>query len=140
MQLTDSALSSINQFSLAGPTRVRSYSSNQFSADTAIYTGVDWVFNAPEFLDITMFGVNVRQAVQPLLFVDAAWGEAKSLDPRNDDTRGELYGAGFGLQISYKTTFQGNLQFAFPLDEKFSPDVDVESDDVKLVFDFQYSF
>lgn len=140
LQLTDSALSSINQFSLAGPTRVRSYSSNQFSADTAFYTGVDWVFNAPEFLDFTLLGVNVRQAVQPLLFIDAAWGEAITLDPRNDDITGELYGTGFGLQISYKSTFQGNLQFAFPLNEKFSSDIDIESDDYKLVFDFQYSF
>lgn len=81
MQYTDSALSSINQYALAGPTRVRAYQSNQFSADSAIYLGVDWIFNAPGFLDLEIGGVNLRSVVRPFLFVDASWGKRWRWNP-----------------------------------------------------------
>lgn len=140
IQYADSPLSSINQFSLSGPARVRAYNVNQFSSDNAFYTGIDWIFNAPEFFNFSIGDSNFRKMVRPFLFLDASWGEAKSLVEGDDDVTGQLYGIGMGLQFSYLNKVQGNLQFAFPVKEKFSTKVDVLKDDVKLVFDFQYSF
>lgn len=141
LQYTESALSSINQYSLAGPTRVRAYNSNQFSADSAIYMGVDWILNAPDFFDLKIGQSNLKSMVRPFLFLEAAWGGTRSLISNVDDATGQLMGAGFGFQFSYLNDFQGNLQFAFPLKEDFSSeDVVVPEEDYKIVLDAQYSF
>lgn len=141
LQYTDSALSSINQYALAGPTLVRAYEPNQFFADQGIYAGIDWIFNAPGFLDMTIGGINLKDIMRPFLFLDASWGQVKSLVDLDDDETGQLVGAGIGLQFSHGDKFQGNLQLAFPLEEKFSSvDVMVADDESRLVFDFQYRF
>ncbi len=126
----DAALSSINQYSLAGPTRVRAYESSQFSADNAIYTGVDWVLNAPDFFDWEIGNSNFKNIAQPFLFLEASWGETLSIAKNVDDITGQLLGAGIGLQISYSNVLQGNLQLAFPLDEDFSSD-EIESAEIR---------
>lgn len=141
IQYASSPLSSINQFSLAGPTRARGYEVNQFSADHAVYMGVDWIFNAPEFLDIAIGGSSWKNIVHPFIFMDASWGKALSLIENTDHSTGQLIDAGFGLQFSYLNNLQGNLQLAFPIDENFSSsDINVGDDSVKMVFYFQYSF
>lgn len=141
LQYASSNLSSINQYALAGPTKVRAYPVNQFSADHAVYTGLDWIFNAPGFFDLNIGDSNLRDMLQPFIFIDAAWGQVIAQLDGDPDTTGELYDAGFGFQFSYKNDISGNLQFAFPLKEKFSSEgVEVTEDNFKLVFDFQYSF
>jgi len=141
LQFTDSPLASINQQSLAGPTRVRAYAVNQFSADNAFYSGVDWVFDAPDFLGITKGDSNWQNIIQPFLFLDAAWGEALSLVAGDKASTAQLYGAGFGFKFSYKSNLRSNLQFAFQLEEDFSlPSIEVPEDDYKIVLDAQYSF
>lgn len=139
LQYTDSALSSINQFSLATPTRLRAYESGLFSADQAFYNGVDWVFNAPDLFDFELFAVNLAEVARPFVFLDAGWGKSVSLVSTIDDETATLLDAGLGLQFSYRNRFQGNLQLAFPLAEDFSADVE-SSGDTRLVFDFQYNF
>ncbi len=140
-QYTESSLSSINQFSLAGPTRARGYQSNQFSADNALYFGLDWIFNAPQFLDIDIGGSNWRKILSPYLFMDVSWGEVISLVEGNSNSTGQLTDIGIGLQYSYRNHISGNLQFAFPVSESFSDDtITVPDDNVRVVFDFQYSF
>ncbi len=141
VQLSGSALSSINQYSLAGPTKVRAYEINQFSADNAIYTGVDWVFDAPDIFNWEIGDTNFRNIAQPFLFLEASWGETKSLVDQVDDVTGQLLGAGIGLQFSYLNVLHGNFQLAFPLAEDFSSaDIEVSNSDVKVVLDVQYSF
>lgn len=141
MQFADTGLSSINQFSLAGPSRVRGYPANQFSADNAIYTGVDWIFNSPQMFDMTIGSANLKDILKPIIFLDVAYGEVKSLVDGVDDDTGQLSSAGFGFQFSHKNQLNGNLQFAFPLKDNFSsPDIFVPDDGARLVFDFQYSF
>ncbi len=140
-QYASSSLSSINQFSLAGPTRTRGYQSNQFSADNAIYLGIDWIFNAPEFMDIDIGDSNWRKILSPYLFMDISWGEVISIDDVTGNSNGQLMDVGFGLQYSYRQQITGNLQFAFPVNESFSDDaITVPDDNVRVVFDFQYSF
>jgi hemolysin activation/secretion protein len=141
LQGASSALSSINQYSLASPSRVRAYPVNQYAADNAVYTGVDWIFTAPKFLDIQVGGESLRKILSPFIFMDAAWGQVISLDITKDNNTGQLFGAGFGFQFSYHNNFHGNFQFAFPLSEKFTDtEIIVPDDNFKLVFDLQYSF
>jgi len=141
LQYASSPLSSISQFSLAGPTRARGYPVNQFSADNAVYLGLDWLFDAPEFFDWRIGESNLRNIVQPFLFVDTAWGEVLSLVDGQDNNTAKLLDGGFGFQFTYLNKVKGNLEFAFPLHENFSsPDVTAPPDNFKLVFDVQYSF
>lgn len=142
LQYTDSALSSISQFSLGGPTRMRGYPVNQFSADSAVYIGFDWVFNLPSWLDFS-FGDNLslKKLAQPFLFADASHGIRKSLKLDEDDVEATLYDAGFGFRLFYTDKVQGNLQFAFPIKQDFSdPELELEDDSMRVVFDLQYSF
>src|SRR5690625_6215444 len=46
-QYSGESLSSINQFSLAGPRRARAYALNTFYADDGAHIGADWIFRAP---------------------------------------------------------------------------------------------
>jgi hemolysin activation/secretion protein len=141
LQYTDSALSSINQFSLAGPTRVRAYPNSQFASDFGFYAGLDWVFNAPAFLDVAFAGSNLQQILQPFVFLDVAQGETVALLQGVDGVTGKLIGAGIGVQFSYQNQFRGNFQLAFPIEDSFSStSITVPEDSSRLVFDFQYSF
>jgi len=141
LQYASSALSSINQYSLAGPTRARAYPVNQFAADNAAYMGLDWIFNAPAFFDMPVGGSNLRKMLQPFIFFDASWGQALTTVSGEDDQTGQLFNAGLGFQFNYMSNIHGNIQFAFPVNESFSnSEIDVPDDSFKLVFDFQYSF
>lgn len=141
LQYASSPLSSINQYALAGPSKVRGYPVNQFSADNAVYMGLDWLFNAPDILDISFADSNLKDMIKPFIFIDGAWGQTLSLVDESDDSTGQLFDAGFGFQFSYLNNIQGNLQFAFPVSEKFSLDeIQPPEDSVKFVFDLQYSF
>ncbi|VAW89604.1 hypothetical protein MNBD_GAMMA18-2471, partial [hydrothermal vent metagenome] len=51
LQYSGTNLSAIARFSLAGPTRVRGFAPNFFTADDALYLGTDWVFNSPDIFD-----------------------------------------------------------------------------------------
>ncbi|MCP3690362.1 MAG: ShlB/FhaC/HecB family hemolysin secretion/activation protein [Gammaproteobacteria bacterium] len=141
LQYTDSALSSINQYALAGPTRVRAYDSNQFSADRAVYTGVEWVLGAPDFFDWEIGDSNFGNIAKPFVFLDVSWGEAFSLVEGLSGVTGQLLGTGIGLQFSYENVLQGRFQLAAPLGADFNTDdIEAPDDNYKLVFDVQYSF
>ena len=141
LQYASSPLSSISQFTLAGPTKARGYPINQFSADNALYLAVDWVFEAPEFFDMRIGHSNLRNIARPFVFADASWGEVLSLVDSVENGTGQLVDVGFGIQFSYLASVRGNVQLAFPVSEDFSSDdIDVPNDSVKLVMDIQYSF
>lgn len=141
-QFSDNPLSSLSQFSLGGPNRTRAYPIDQFSADTGIYSGLEWVFNIPDIFDFGLFSdVRFGKITQPFFFLDAAYGINKTLDLTNDDATASLLGAGLGFKFAYLNAFKGNLQFAFPIKHKFENSNIVDIDDsMKVVFDFQYSF
>ena len=142
LQFTQSALSSISQFTMGGPTRTRGYPVDQFSADNAVYMGIDWVLNFPSWLDFNLTdSLSLKKVAQPFFFADAAYGVKKALKATNEDSEATLYDVGFGFRIFYQNTFQGNLQFAFPISHDFT-DLELEEPDsgMRLVFDFQYSF
>lgn len=139
-------LSSIVRFSVAGPSRVRGFQPNYYSADDAIYTGVDWVFNSPDILDVDVAGVNLQEFIKPVLFMDYGWGRQNALEISSSsasepDVTGLLGDVGVGIQFSHGIQFRGNLQVAFPVVKKFSDSSVVpEEESMRVIFDLQYGF
>ncbi len=140
-QYSGNALPSAEQNALASPTKVRAYPVNQFSTDSSLYLGTEWVFNTPELFKSDWLRVhNISHKLQPLFFIDAASG-IQNTTSEADDVTGTLVDAGFGLQYDIGRHIHGNLQFAFPLKDKFSIDsISAPDDRLKIVFDFQYQF
>lgn len=142
LQYAGKKISSIARSALAGPTRVRGYSSDVFSADDTLLFGVDWVFNAPDLFDFKLFGeLSFKDIAKPFVFADFGYGKQYSVVDIAPDITSQLADVGFGLQIAHKDKFSGNLQFAFPILDKFSDaDISIKKESVRVVFDFQYKF
>jgi hemolysin activation/secretion protein len=141
LQYSGTNLSAIARFSLAGPTRVRGFSPSFFTADDALYLGVDWVFNSPDMLDIQIGPVNLKSFVKPFVFFDYAYGKQYEIAAEEDPT-GQLADVGVGLQFSHGYKFSGNLQLGYKILDQFT-DLDggqPKADDARLLFDMQYSF
>ena len=141
MQVSGSALSSISQFSLGGPTQARGFPVSQFSGDDGFILGLDWLLNAPQFSDYTIANVNLRDMLGPFVFADVAYGVAKSLTDDVKDSTAKLADVGAGVQLSYGK-FKGNILLALPVYSDFSSSElnDSVEDSPRLVFDMQYSF
>jgi len=139
LQFSDNALPSAEQSAIASPTKLRAYPVNQFSTDSSLYLGLEWVFNTPEFIKFDWFKVrNLHQKIQPLFFIDAASGIQVSINGA-EDTKGTLSDIGFGIQYGFGRHISGNLQFAFPLSDDFNTTaITVPDDNFRIVFDFQY--
>lgn len=141
IQFTDKPLPAAEQSALAGPTIVRAFPVNQFSGDSTAYVGLEWVFNSPQIFMFDYFRArNMTQKMQPFFFLNASYGIQYALQG-SEDKDASLADYGFGVQYGYGKHISGNLQFAFPLKDKFSDDsFSVPDDSFKLVFDLQYRF
>lgn len=137
-------LSSIVRFQLGGSNKARAYSPSLFSADDAFYLGIDWVFNSPDFMDVTVFDtVNLKKFIKPFVFLDYAYGKQQAIAGvvGSESVEANISNWGFGLQFSHANKFTGNLMVAFPIEAKASVDEVMPDDpDNRIVFDFQYSF
>jgi hemolysin activation/secretion protein len=140
-QYTDAALPPVEQFSLGGPNVVRAFAVNQYSADSVFYTGADWIFSVPRFLNFKISeNLHFANLVQPFIFIDYAYGE---LNPFGDVSKehADLAGYGVGLQLNYKGGIAGNLQIAKPVSSGFSNETVAEPEhDWRIVADLQYVF
>ena len=141
LQYTDKPLPAAEQSALAGPTVVRAFPVNQFSGDSSLYLGLEWVFNSPQLLMFDYFRArNIAQKMQPFFFLNVSHGIQYAL-LGDEDQDASLADAGLGIQYGYGRHVSGNLQLAFPVEDKFSDDsVTAPDDSYKLVFDFQYRF
>jgi len=142
LQYSGINLSPIVRYSLAGPTRVRAFSPSIFTADDAVYLGVDWLFNSPGWFDFNVTkSINFKQVTKPFLFADYSYGIQHSLVGGESDATASLADAGFGLQFSSGNNFSGNLMVAFPVSQNIKgTTVTPETKNYRIVFDFQYSF
>ena len=142
LQYAGKKISSITRSALAGPTKVRGYSSDVFSADDSLVLAVDWVFNAPELFDFKLFSdTSFKDIAKPFIFADTAYGKQYSVVSISPNVTSQLVDVGFGLQLAHTNKFSGNLQFAFPLDDKFSDsNIVIQDKSTRIIFDFQYKF
>lgn len=140
-QYSNESLSSVNQMSLAGPTTVKAFPINTFSADSGVYAGVEWVFDKASFLDFTLGETNLSDVMQPYLFIDSAYGIQRSLTSSDSDIDAVLVDAGLGLRLNLSQSMSGNVQFAFPVEKSFSADSFDEKDHgMQVIFNLQYTF
>lgn len=127
---------SVNQFSLAGPTRSRGYRTNTFFADDGVHLGADLVFEGPSLW-------NIRQYLQPYLMADASYGIAHLTDPYSDRSEREhatLFSAGLGCKIFWRN-LRGNFSVGYPLETEIPNNPEAaEMKDPKWYFDMQYTF
>lgn len=140
-QYASSALPPVEQFALGGPNVVRAYATNQYSADTMVYAGADWIFSVPRFLDFEISGgLRFSNIAQPFLFVDYAYGRLNSFGDVGSQNAA-LSGFGVGMQFNYKNVIASNLQIAKPISSKFSEESAAEADkNWRLLLDVQYVF
>lgn len=141
-QYAGTPLASVNQYSLAGPTRARGYAVNEYYADDAAYLGVDWIFKGPSFNNLTFGGERFENLMQPFVFLDYSYGKAYPFEQGGEGTEAQLVDAGFGIKLNYLTKFRGNLVFAIPINGKNTSLEEGEEpgDGMNLYFDLQYGF
>jgi hemolysin activation/secretion protein len=140
LQYSGTNLSPIARFSLAGPLRARGFAPNFFTADDALYLGIDWVFDSPDILDVQVGQVNLKEFARPFLFFDYGYGKQYTLASGEENTTGQLANVGVGLQFSYGYNFSGNLQLAYKVLNQFTGIAEPEADNKRLLFNMQYSF
>ncbi|MCF6338535.1 MAG: ShlB/FhaC/HecB family hemolysin secretion/activation protein [Gammaproteobacteria bacterium] len=142
LQYSGTSLSAIARFSLSGPTRVRGFSPSFFTADDALYLGTNWVFNSPDIFDVQIGSFNFKSFAKPFVFADYGYGKQYEPDgSKEKDPTGQLANVGAGLQFSHSYNFSGNLQLAYKILDQFT-DISAQpkADDIRLLFDMQYSF
>jgi hemolysin activation/secretion protein len=141
-QYAGTPLASVNQYSLAGPTRARGYAVNEYYADDAAYLGVDWIFKGPSFNNLTFGGERFENLMQPFVFLDYSYGKAYPFEQGGEGTEAQLVDAGFGIKLNYLTKLRGNLVFAIPINGKNTSLEAGEKpgDGMNLYFDLQYGF
>ena len=142
LQYSGTNLSAIARFSLAGPTRVRGFSPSFFTADDALYLGTDWLFNSPDIFDIQIASINLKSLAKPFVFFDYGYGKQYEISSGKKDPTGQLADIGIGLQLSHGYKFSGNLQLSYKILEQFTDNINqqAKADNMRLLFDMQYSF
>jgi hemolysin activation/secretion protein len=140
-QYAGTRLASSNQFSIAGPTRARGFSVNEFYADDSAYLGADLVFKGPSLHDYKLAGESFSNLVQPFIFTDLTYGYNNRLDTFSaiDETLADV---GVGFKFSYQENVRGNLVLALPVAASGSAFTDTKTPDkgVNIYFDFQIGF
>ena len=158
-QFSDTSLSEVLQFGVAGPTRARGFTVNEFYADDAIFVGSDLVFAGPSLGGYTIAGEKFEDVIQPFVFLDMGYGRNNALIAGDDDVTTYLVDAGVGVKIVFTEGLRGNLSLAMPvaaensaleaqrkLDQEEGVNDDSEKidytpgDGLKLYFDLQYGF
>jgi len=132
-QYAGTALNSINQFSLAGPSRARGYALNVFYADDGVQVGVDWIFPG--------FG-RLGDYVQPMVFADYGFGVSYDMRQGIEDIEAELSNVGLGARLNFGRKLRGSVSVANPVSSRNTGLEEGESmdDGVRMYFDLQYSF
>lgn len=136
------ALASINQYSLAGPTRTRGYVVNEYFADDAAYFGADWIFKGPGLNGFKIAGERFDNLFQPYLFIDYGYGVAHPFEDGSEKTQAHLADIGPGIKFNYKSNTRANLIFAFPIYARNSAlkSGEKSGEGMNLYFDVQYAF
>jgi len=114
-QSTDVEISPLEQFSLAGPDKVRAYPVGQILSDVGQFASLQYQVQAPGFSSKPgPFSRQWGDLLQLALFADYAHG-ASAEDGSDDD---EISGWGAGIQFGIAGSFQFLLEGATPLSSR----------------------
>lgn len=144
-QYAEGAVPSTNQFSLAGPNKMRGLAINQYNSDTGLYGALDWVFNAPAFFTFELGGEKLSDILQPYVFYEVAYGDATPPEA-GEGTWAGVTDIGFGFKLSLRDRFRAGLSYARVIN--YLQDVGLPRklkeqdlpDQNNVYFEMQYSF
>lgn len=118
-QSTDTEISPLEQFALAGPDKVRAYPVGQILHDTGEFLSLEYSVQAPGFARKPgPFSRQWGDLLQLSLFADYAHG-ANAEDSTDDD---EISGWGAGMRFGVAGTFQFLLEGATPISSREAND------------------
>ena len=114
-QYSDDVLTSLEQYAMGGPNSVRAYPVSEYLRDSAFFTSIEWVMNAPGFADQPAFGGrNWGEMLQFSVFIDYANGELNNAPAILDDDV-EISGAGLSFDFRPTDNFFVRVDVATPL-------------------------
>lgn len=139
VQYAEKFLSSVEQFSLGGPTAVRAFGVSDVSVDSGAYAGVELFFDIPfdpiGKLD-AMFNLPF-DPIKPFVFLDYAYGVA--LRPGGGDGKdARILGYGLGFRVNWSGKGTANLIFATPKFSQFDDDFSNAQGKSRVYFDVNY--
>ena len=110
-QYTEYFLSSVEQFSLGGPTGVRAFGVSDVSVDSGAYAGFEVHFDLP--VDVMDALKLPFEPLRPYLFYDYAYGVSRGLEGAQDFDA-HISGWGAGFRLNWPGMFTANVVFARP--------------------------
>jgi hemolysin activation/secretion protein len=110
-QYAEKFLSSVEQFSLGGPTAVRAFGVSDVSVDSGAYAGFELFFDFP-FSPVARFNMPL-DPLKPFVFYDYAYGVTRALGS-GSDRDAVIKGYGLGLRVSWPGVGVANLILAKP--------------------------
>ena len=134
-QYAEQFLSSVEQFSLGGPTAVRAFTVSDVSVDSGIYAGLEVYFDLP-FDPMSRFNLPL-DPLKPFIFFDYAYGVARRSGGDNKDAY--IKGYGLGVRISWPGKAVANLVFAKPRSAYFDDNFIEAEGESRIFFDFLYT-
>jgi hemolysin activation/secretion protein len=134
-QYSPKFLSSVEQFSMGGPSAVRAFSVSDVSVDSGAYLGAEIFFDLP--IDpIARFNLPL-EPIKPFAFYDYAYGVARR-PGGGDDLDAQIKGYGLGLRATWPGRGNLNLVFATPQSSAFDNDFSVVEGESRIYFDLLY--
>jgi len=135
VQYAEKFLSSVEQFSLGGPTAVRAFGVSDVSVDSGAYAGLELFFDLP--IDVMGKLRLPLDPIKPFLFYDYAYGVARQ-PGGGDDKDGTIKGYGFGLRVNWADHGTANLIFATPRSANFEDEFSAAEGKSRVYFDINY--
>ncbi len=134
-QYSPKFLSSVEQFSMGGPSAVRAFSVSDISVDSGAYMGMELFFDLP--IDpISRFNLPL-EPIKPFLFFDYAYGVSRR-PGGGQDLDAQIKGYGLGLRATWAGRANLNLIFAKPHSTSFDNNFSVAEGESRVYFDLLY--
>jgi hemolysin activation/secretion protein len=134
-QFAPKFLSSVEQFSMGGPTAVRAFSVSDVSVDSGAYVGMELFFDLP--IDpIARFNLPL-EPIKPFLFFDYAYGVSRR-PGGGQDLDAQIKGYGLGMRATLPGRGNLNLIFAKPRSSSFDNNFSIAEGESRVYFDVLY--
>jgi hemolysin activation/secretion protein len=134
-QFAPKFLSSVEQFSMGGPSAVRAFSVSDISVDSGAYVGMELFFDLP--IDpIARFNLPF-EPIKPFLFFDYAYGVSRR-PGGGQDLDAQIKGYGLGMRATWPGRGNLNLIFAKPRSTSFDDNFSIAEGESRVYFDLLY--
>jgi len=134
---SESELPAFEQLPLGGADAVRAFTVSEFSADQAVYLGVEWYVDVP----IIWFSDSFDDKLKVALFADGAYG-VSNIDVNGvNDSWANLAGAGVLFKLSWRDRLSTQISFSKPVGSKSSLDgLGDDADSIQTYVEFSFAY